>query len=317
MKTSLRTALGSVAAGATLLALTACGGDAGASAGTSSSTGATISVEHAQGTTENVPVNPETVFVFDLGVLDTMNALGLEADGVPEAEFPESLAKYAGADYTKIGSMKEPDFEAIAAGDPDLIIISGRTAAAYPELSEIAPTVDLSVDMAQPVESFTEQATTVGRIFGQEDAVAGKLTEIDEQIEATKAKAADAGKALIVLTSGGETTAYGAGSRFGLIHDVLGVPTAADVKSEGSHGESVSFEFIKETNPDLLFVIDRDAAVGTEGAAASAVLDNELVASTNAAKNGKIVSLDPSAWYLVGYGLDNLPAMIGAVADAL
>jgi iron complex transport system substrate-binding protein len=317
VKTSLRTVIGGTAAGAALLALTACGGDAGASAGASSSTGATISVEHAQGTTENVPVNPETVFVFDLGVLDTMNALGIEADGVPEAEFPESLSKYAGADYTKIGSMKEPDFEAIAAGDPDLIIISGRTAAAYPELSEIAPTVDLSVDMAQPIESFTEQATTVGRIFGQEDAVAGKLKAIDEQVEATKAKAADAGKGLIVLTSGGETTAYGAGSRFGLIHDVLGVPTAADVKSEGAHGESVSFEFIKETNPDLLFVIDRDAAVGTEGAAASAVLDNELVASTNAAKNGKIVSLDPAAWYLVGYGLNNLPAMIGAVADAL
>ena len=274
-------------------------------------------MEHAQGTTENVPVNPETVFVFDLGVLDSMNALGLEADGVPDAEFPESLSKYAGADYTKIGSMKEPDFEAIAAGDPDLIIISGRTAAAYPELSEIAPTVDLSVDQAQPMESFTEQATTLGRIFGQEDAVAGKLTEIDEKIEATKAKAADAGKGLIVLTSGGETTAYGAGSRFGLIHDVLGVPTAADVKSDGAHGESVSFEFIKETNPDLLFVVDRDAAVGTEGAAASAVLDNELVASTNAAKNGKVVSLDPAAWYLVGYGLDNLPRMIGAVADAL
>jgi iron complex transport system substrate-binding protein len=313
VKTSLRTALGGVAAGAALLALTACGGDAGAS----SATGATLSVEHAQGTTENVPVNPETVFVFDLGVLDTMNALGLEADGVPDAEYPESLSKYAGADYTKIGSMKEPDFEAIAAGDPDLIIISGRTAAAYPELSEIAPTVDLSVDMARPVESFTEQATTVGRIFDQEDAVAGKLTAIDEQIEATKAKAAGAGKGLIVLTSGGETTAYGAGSRFGLIHDVLGVPTAADVKSEGAHGESVSFEYIKETNPDLLFVIDRDAAVGTEGVAASAVLDNELVASTNAAKNGRIVSLDPSAWYLVGYGLNNLPAMIGAVADAL
>ena len=249
MKTSLRTALGSAAAGATLLALTACGGEAGASAGDSPSTGATISVEHAQGTTENVPVNPETVFVFDLGVLDSMNALGLEADGVPDAEFPESLSKYAGADYTKIGSMKEPDFEAIAAGDPDLIIISGRTAAAYPELSEIAPTVDLSVDQAQPMESFTEQATTLGRIFGQEDAVAGKLTEIDEKIEATKAKAADAGKGLIVLTSGGETTAYGAGSRFGLIHDVLGVPTAADVKSDGAHGESVSSSSSRKPTP--------------------------------------------------------------------
>ncbi|GER24263.1 putative ABC transporter solute-binding protein YclQ [Zafaria cholistanensis] len=317
MKTFLRTVLGSAAAGATLLALTACSGEAGASAGSSNAAGAGITVEHAQGTTENVPVNPETVFVFDLGVLDTLEALGLEADGVPEAQYPQSLSKYASGDYTKIGSMNEPDFEAIAAGDPDLIIISGRTAAAYGELSQIAPTVDLSVDPAQPMESFTEQATTVGRIFGQEEAVAGKLKEIDGQIEATKAKAAGAGKGLILLTSGGETTAYGAGSRFGLIHDVLGVPTAADVKSEGPHGESVSFEFVKETNPDLLFVVDRDTAVGTGSAAASAVLDNELVASTNAARNGKIVSLDSSAWYLVGYGLNNLPHMIGAVADAL
>ncbi len=36
------------------------------------------------------------------------------------------------------------------------------------------------------------------------------------------------------MTSGGELTAYGAGSRFGLIHDVLGVATVADIKSDGS-----------------------------------------------------------------------------------
>jgi iron complex transport system substrate-binding protein len=214
--------------------------------------------------------------------------------------------------------MKEPDFEAISAGAPDLIIISGRTAASYEELSKIAPTIDLSVDQGRPLESFTEQAMKLGEIFGQEDAVADKLDAIDAQIEDTRAKAADAGKGLILLTSGGEATAYGAGSRFGLIHDVLGVPAAADVKSEGPHGESVSFEFVKETNPDLLFVIDRDSAVGTGGAqAAGAVLDNELVKSTNAARNGKIVALDPGSWYLVGYGLNNLPSMVGAVADAL
>ena len=192
--------------------------------------------------------------------------------------YPESLCKYADAKYTKIGSMKEPDFEAISAGAPDLIIISGRTAGAYAELSKIAPTIDLSVDAARA--DGVLQGPDRER-WARSSARQPRSTEARghrRQIADTKAKAADAGKGLIVLTSGGEVTAYGAGSRFGLIHDVLGVPTAADVKSEGAHGEAVSFEFIKETNPDLLYVIDRDAAIGTEAAASNAVLDNELVA---------------------------------------
>jgi iron complex transport system substrate-binding protein len=317
MKTPLSTLLGTVAAGAALIALTACGGEAGAN-NTDASTGETVSIQHAQGTTDNVPVNPETVFTFDLGVLDTLEAIGVEADGVPEATYPGSLAKYSEEKYTKIGSMKEPDFEAISAGAPDLIIVSGRTAGSYEELSKIAPTIDLSVDAADPLDSFRDQAEALGRIFDAEESVAGQLEAIDAQIAGVKAKSADAGNALILMTSGGEVTAYGAGSRFGLVHDVLGVPTAAEVKSEGSHGEAVSFEFVKETNPDLMFVIDRDAAVGTTaGGASDAVLDNELVDSTNAAKNDKIVSLDATSWYLVGYGLNNLPQMIGAVAGAL
>ena len=314
VKTPVRVVLGALAAGASLLALTACGGST--EAGAQADSGKTVSITHAQGTTE-VPVNPETVYTFDLGVLDSMTALGLEADGVPETKYPESLAKYNDASVAKIGSMKEPDFEAISNGNPDLIIITGRTATSYEELSKIAPTVDLSVDLKKPLDSFKEQAGKLGQIFDVESKVTEKLAAIDTKIADTKAKSADAGKGLIIMTSGGELTAYGAGSRFGLIHDVLGVASVADVKSEGSHGESISFEFLKTNNPDTLYVIDRDSAMGTSGDAAKAVLDNELVASTNAAKNNKIVNLDSNAWYMVGYGLNNTEKMIDEVAAGL
>lgn len=314
MKKKLSSYLGALAAGAALLTMTACGG--GAVASSTSDSAPTITVEHAQGSTANVPVNPEKVFTFDLGVLDTLDALGVEPAGVPEASYPESLSKYADAKYEKIGSLKEPDFEAVSAGAPDLIIISGRTAGAYEELSKIAPTIDLSVDAANPMESFKAQTQKLGTIFAKESDVDAQLAEVASTIADTKAKAATAGKGLIVLTSGGEVTAYGAGSRFGIIHDVLGVPTAADVKSEGSHGEAVSFEYIKQVNPDLLYVINRDTAIGTE-AAASPVLDNELVQSTNAAKNNKVINLDPAAWYIVGYGLNNVQAMVNAIADSV
>lgn len=314
MKTPVRVVLGALAAGASLLALTACGGSTEADA--AAADGKTVSITHAQGTTE-VPVNPETVYTFDLGVLDSMTALGLEADGVPETKYPESLAKYNDAAVTKIGSMKEPDFEAISNGNPDLIIITGRTAASYEELSKIAPTVDLTVDATKPLDSFKEQAGKIGTIFDVGTKVDEKLAALDTKIADTKAKSANAGKGLIIMTSGGELTAYGAGSRFGLIHDVLGVSTVADIKSEGSHGESISFEFLKTNNPDTLYVIDRDSAMGTSGEAAKAVLDNELVASTNAAKNDKIVGLDSNAWYMIGYGLDNTATMIDEIASAL
>ncbi|MBV1780498.1 siderophore ABC transporter substrate-binding protein [Paeniglutamicibacter sp. ABSL32-1] len=314
MKTPVRVVLGAFAAGASLLALTACGGST--EAGANAADAKTVSITHAQGTTD-VPVNPETVYTFDLGVLDSMTALGLEADGVPEAKYPEALAKYNDASVTKIGSMKEPDFEAISNGNPDLIIITGRTAPAYEELSKIAPTVDLTVDATKPLESFKEQAGKLGTIFDLDSKVDEKLAALDTKITAAKAKSANAGKGLIIMTSGGELTAYGAGSRFGLIHDVLGVATVADIKSEGSHGESISFEFLKTNNPDTLYVVDRDSAMGTSGEAATAVLDNELVKSTNAAKNDKVVNLDSNAWYMVGYGLDNTARMIDEISSAL
>ncbi|WP_285313254.1 siderophore ABC transporter substrate-binding protein [Pseudarthrobacter sp. fls2-241-R2A-168] len=314
MKKKLSSYLGALAAGAALLTVTACGGNATA---TPAEEATTITVEHAQGSTANVPVNPEKVFTFDLGVLDTLDALGVEPAGVPEAAYPEALAKYSDAKYAKIGSLKEPDFEAVSAGDPDLIIISGRTAGAYEELSKIAPTIDLSIDAAQPMESFKAQTEKLGTIFNKSAEVEEQLAAVDATVSDTKSKAANAGKGLIVLTSGGEVTAYGAGSRFGIIHDVLGVPTAADVKVDGSHGEAISFEYIKQANPDILYVINRDTAVGTEASAANPILDNELVQSTNAAKNNKVVNLDPAGWYVVGYGLNNVKAMVDAVAASV
>ncbi len=60
--------------------------------------------------------------------------------------FPEYLKKYQGDDYAKVGTLFEPDYEAVNAAEPDLIIVGGRSAAKYAALKKIAPTVDLTVD---------------------------------------------------------------------------------------------------------------------------------------------------------------------------
>lgn len=111
-------------------------------------------------------------------------------------------------------------------------------------------------------------------------------------------------------------SAYGAGSRFGIIHDEFGF-AAADEKIEVStHGQSISFEYIVEKDPDYLFVVDRGAVVGGESSAKQ-VVENDLVKNTKAYKNGKIIYLDPDYWYLSGGGLESVAGMTEEVSGSI
>src|SRR5918994_792347 len=118
----------------------------------------------------------------EVTVLSPLDSLGVEVAGVPEATYPESLSQYPGAEYAKVGSLFEPDYEAVNALEPDLIIVGGRSAAVYPELAEIAPTIDLTVDNQDFLASFAERSTTLGEVFGEEDAVAERLAALDERV---------------------------------------------------------------------------------------------------------------------------------------
>jgi len=275
-----------------------------------------ITVVHPQGETV-VPVNPATVLTFDLAALGTLDALGVTVAGVPKSNLPGELERFAGEEFLDIGTLFEPDFEAVNAAEPDLIIVAGRSSAALPELDKIAPTIDLSNDWASFYESNLTNTRILGEVFDKTEVAESLIADLDARIAAVKAKAADAGNALIVLTSGGEVTAYGPGSRFGILHDTLGVTPAVEDVEEATHGEAISFEFILETNPDWLFVVDRDAATGEGGAAAAEVLDNELVAQTTAAKEGQIVYVDSVAWYILNGGVPALDTILSEVEGAL
>lgn len=276
-----------------------------------------MTVTHELGET-TFTKNPEKVVVFDYGVLDSLDKLGVEAvAGVPQESLPAYLEKYEDAEkYENVGTLKEADFEAIHAMDPDLIIISGRQADMYEEFTEIAPTIYMAVDTENYMESFEENMTTLGEIFGEEDQVGEELATIDAQIEGVKAMVSESDeKALITLANEGKVSAYGAASRFGLIHDIFGVKQADEDIEASTHGQSISYEYILETNPDMMFVVDRNAVVGN-GRNAAESLENELVQKTNAYKNDKIIYLDPDYWYLSGGGLQSVAQMVTDVQSA-
>ncbi|GED67283.1 putative ABC transporter solute-binding protein YclQ [Brevibacillus reuszeri] len=265
-----------------------------------------ITIKHKLGEAK-LKKNPQTVVAFDYGVLDSLDKLGIEVTGVAQSSVPPYLEKFKDAKYKNIGSLKEPDFEKINAMKPDVIFISGRQQDAYEELNKIAPTIFLGVDTSKYMESFTENMKTLGTIFGKEAQVDEELAKINDSIKQLNEKATASGKnALIILANEGKISAYSAGSRFGILHDVFGF-TPVDKNIEVStHGQSVSFEYVAEKDPDYLFVVDRDGAIATNKDAVSPakkVIENDLIKNTKAFKNGNIIYLDSNYWYLSGGGL--------------
>lgn len=316
-----------------VLLLAACGGEDGAKEETTTTDETTtgdsteessvypLTIAQPEGYAEvTLEEKPETVVVFDFGFLDTLDYLGVDVAAVPQANVPTYLSKYADeAAYKNAGGLKEPDFEAIAAMNPDVIFISGRQADAYEELSKIANTVYVGVDTTDYMNSFKANTELAGKIFGEEAKATAALEELDTKIaEITEKTNGMEEKALIVLASQGELSAYGAGSRFGVIHDVYGFNQSDDNLEVSTHGQSVAYEYVLEKNPDILFVVDRDAVVATEGESGTkAAIENDIVNKTNAAQNDKIVYLDPEIWYLAGGGIESEKAKVDSVLKAL
>jgi iron complex transport system substrate-binding protein len=272
-------------------------------------------------TTVEVPKNPGKIVVFDMASLDTIGALGGEVAGAPLDSVPDYLEQYLAGDAFNAGTLFEADLVEIEAQQPDLIVIGGRSSALYEDLSEIAPTVDLSL-RGSYTETLERNTTFLGEVLGAEDEAAAAITEVEAGMEEARAATADAGTGLGLMVSGGELSAMapagddagGRGARGGLIYDAFGVQPVVDDIEAATHGEPVSFEFLLETDPDYLWVVDRDAATGEEGAqSAQAVLDNDIVARTTAARNDQIVYLDPTAWYVVFGGIDTTKIMIDDV----
>lgn len=264
----------------------------------------TVSVDTYAGQVD-VPTQPETVAVFDISALDTLNALGVPIAATPERVYVDYLEDLArGAE--KVGSLFEPDFEAVNALQPDLIVAGGRSSKQAGALSEFAPTIDMTIWGDDLLGQVTARLHAYGKIFGKEAEAKALETELMNAIGRVKESANGTGNALIVLTNGPKLSVYGEGSRFGWLHSILGIEPAIDNVKASTHGEAVSFEFIRDTNPDWLIVIDRAAAIGQDAVLASETLDNKLVGETKAWKKGQVIYLDAAKIYIAAGGHQSL-----------
>ena len=271
-----------------------------------------------------VPYDPQRIAILDMACLDILDALGVaEGRVVGSADTSlEYLQSYVtDGNVANLGTIKEADLEAVMACAPDIIFIGGRLASSYDALSEIAPVVYLATDSELGVvESVRKNASTIASIFGLEDKVDQLMTDFDARIQALAEFAA--GKSAIVgMCTSGSFNVLGNDGRCSIIgreigFDNIGVDAEIDTST---HGNEASFEFIVDKNPDYIFVLDRDAAIGTDGAQlAQEIMENELVMGTEAYQNGNIVYLaNPAVWYTAEGGITALDIMLSDLESQL
>ncbi|MCC5910833.1 MAG: siderophore ABC transporter substrate-binding protein [Clostridiaceae bacterium] len=276
----------------------------------------TVTITHELGET-TVNKNPQRVIVFDYATLDSLNQMDIEIIGLPKSNIPGYLSKYNDAKYEDVGTLFEPNFEKIFELQPDLILIAGRQRELYGELAEIAPTVFLALNNQDYINSFKSNVIVLGEIFDRADFVNEEINKIETQINELNAKVKETDQnALIIMANDGALSVYGNNSRFNLIHQEFGFPAADENIEVSNHGQSISFEYILEVNPDIIFVIDRAAVTGGSNAAES-VLDNDIVKMTYAYKNDAINYLSAHVWYVASGGFEGTKIMIEEIASAL
>jgi iron complex transport system substrate-binding protein len=252
------------------MVLSACAGS-DESSDSGKSQGA-VTVTTAKGAVE-VPLKPARVVALDNTSFATLKAFGVKPVAVPKQLLPnEGFDDWKNDSSIKdVGTHREPKLEVINAGEPDLIIGGYRFADHHDELSKIAKTIDVAPsDEAKDgyVNSLKTQTQELGKVFGQENKAKEIVAALDKA--RTEAAGATKGESVFLGVASAGKIDNGA-SRIGRLAEPLNLKNVLSAEGEDStsvHNDSgLAPETIAKLNPDWMIVLDRDAAVGAEGAA--------------------------------------------------
>ncbi|MDK3256677.1 ABC transporter substrate-binding protein [Blastococcus capsensis] len=243
-------------------ALSACGSSSENTPETSAQEDAveTRSVSHVMGTTE-VPAQPQRVVTLDTPHLDTALSLGVTPVGSVQSDVAGGLPDYLG-DRTEgieiVGSIEEPELEAIAALEPDLILSSSvRHEEIYDQLSEIAPTV-----LTDYEEGWQAIFGTTAEALGMAEEGEEALAEYESRAqEIGDALGADGASASIVRFLPDETRIYGPETFSGSILADVGF-TLPELPYDEYSMVYISPELIDQADADIVF----STAYGDPGA---------------------------------------------------
>lgn len=298
---------------AALLTVSACSSGAGGSAG-----GPTRTVTDIEGTEVQVPVEPARIVTLSEPTLDAVLALGLTPVGTVSGRGLQTVPGYLGAAAQEIpllGTVAQPNFEAIGSVSPDLILVDGTSINNNPPvieaLRQIAPVVytgyaggdwrsNLQL-VAESVNMAEEGEALIADYDTRAAAAAGQLQGYQDQtFSVVRWQGNSAALILKELPAGRALTDVG-----------LQRPANQDRIGRG-HSEPVSAENLHEIDADHIFfgtlggssVGNPLAGGGADVSEAQAAIDQAAgvpgFTQLSAYQQGNIIPVDGSAWTSTG-----------------
>lgn len=294
--------------------LAACGTANETTTDSKQSAAKTVEITDAHGTVK-VPVQPKKVVALDNRTFETLAAWDVELVAAPVGLLPAESPYAKDKEIVDVGMHFEPNLEAIAGVNPDVVIVGQRFADYYDEIKKLVPEAAvIDLDIALPEDSGTpgellvkglEDTThTLGQIFAKEKEADQLVTTFEQSIQDVKKSYNGKDSVMSVIVSGGDIgfSAPMSGRVFGPMYDIFGWKPALEVKQKSGkdQGDEVSVEAIAQSNPDRLLVLDRDAPLGNakDAVPAEDVIDRApALQKTTAVKDERIV-YTPKDMYL-------------------
>lgn len=301
---------------AAVLMMTACSSPSSTTTGTTETAETTAAVTSKEDLTVEindihgpvtVPVNPQKVISLDNRTYETLSDWGIELVAAPKGVMPADSPYVTDESVLDIGNHREPNLEIIAAADPDLVIIGQRFASYYEEIKKLVPNaavIDLNFDVSEEadkpgenlVNGLKDSTVALGKIFDKNKEAEQLTADFDQAIEAVKSAYNGTDTIMSVVVSGGNIgfSAPHSGRVWGPMYEVFGWVPALEIDNTTSdhQGDDISVEAIAQSNPDWIFVLDRDAAVSsvTDAVPAQDVIDQSpALQNVTAVSEGHIV----------------------------
>ncbi|WP_104204799.1 ABC transporter substrate-binding protein [Billgrantia saliphila] len=260
----------------------------------------------------------ERIAVYDLGSLDTLDSLALETHvvAVPKQSLPDYLKHFEANAYVDIGGLRSPDLDALAAVEPSLIVMTGRQNDWREAFERMADIHDAGLSGDTYLAGVEANVRRLAERLNAGERAEAALRELHDALEAARTSLSATAEVLVVTHNGGNLAL----NAHPVVHEVLGLaqPSLPEGVTSETRGERtftpLSPEAIAQMSPEVVFVIDRSAAIGDEPVKLE-TLRQSLEEAGGA--DIRLAMLTPELWYLSGGGLESLRLQVEEVVAAL
>ncbi len=292
----------------------------------------TVEITDTHGTV-TVPVNPKNVVALDSRTFETLSDWDIKLVAAPKDVMPADSPYVSDDSVQNIGNHREPNLEIIAAADPELVIVGQRFGGFYDEIKKLVPNaavIDLNFDVSEEaaapgenfVNGFKDTTSTLGKIFDKNQEAEQLIADFEKAIEDAKSVYNGTDTVMSVIVSGGNIgfSAPHSGRVWGPMYDIFGWASALEVNNSSSdhQGDEVSVEAIAQSNPDWIFVLDRDASISstTDAVPAQDVINNSPALQNVTAVTKEQIVYAPNDTY-TNESIQTYIELFGSLANTL